>query len=412
MEQAHQSRRTSKSQRHKQSQMAKSVSRSGDGIYLDYAATTPVDPRVAEAMARFLTLDGTFGNPSSITHRFGHAAMEAVEDARLYVAQLVGATAGEIFWTSGATESINLAIKGVMLSDKVRGRHLVVSALEHKAVLDTAKWLTRSGFEVSILASDQDGMITPDVIARVLRDDTALVSVMHVNNEVGTVTDIAGLVGVVRDAGALLHVDAAQSVARLPLDVSVLDVDLLSLSGHKMYGPKGVGALYVRRPIQSVLLPQSHGGGQEGGLRPGTLATHQIVGMGEAARLVADHLDDDRERLAAIDMCLLGQLEEIEGFSLNGNSSNRVSGIINAAFSGISAESLMLALDDIALSTGSACTSASIEPSHVLLALGLDETTAFSSVRFSVGRFTTAEEIDFVGASVRKAVVSLRSLAA
>ena len=412
MGQARQSRSTFKSQRHKQSQMVKSAPRSGDGIYLDYAATTPVDPRVAEAMAHFLTLDGTFGNPSSITHRFGHAAMEAVEDARLSVAQLVGATADEIFWTSGATEAINLAIKGVMLSDRTRGRHLVVSALEHKAVLDTAKWLTRSGFEVSILSPDQDDMITPDVIAGVLRDDTALVSVMHVNNEVGTVTDIAALVGVVRDAGALLHVDAAQSAARLPLDVSGLDVDLLSLSGHKMYGPKGVGALYVRRPIQSVLLPQSHGGGQEGGLRPGTLATHQIVGMGEAARLVADHLDDDRERLAAIDMCLLGQLEEIKGFSLNGNSSNRVSGIINAAFSGISAESLMLALDDIALSTGSACTSASIEPSHVLLALGLDETTAFSSVRFSVGRFTTAEEIDFVGASVRKAVVSLRSLAA
>ena len=412
MGQARQSRSTSKSQHHKQSQMAKSAPRSGDGIYLDYAATTPVDPRVAEAMAHFLTLDGTFGNPSSITHRFGRAAMEAVEDARLYVAQLIGATAGEIFWTSGATESINLAIKGVMLSDRARGRHLVVSALEHKAVLDTAKWLNRSGFEVSILAPDQDGMITPDVIASVLRDDTALVSVMHVNNEVGTVTDIAALVGVVRDAGALLHVDAAQSAARLSLNVSVLDVDLLSLSGHKMYGPKGVGALYIRRPVQSVLLPQIHGGGQEGGLRPGTLATHQVVGMGEAARLVADHLDNDRERLAAIDMCLLGQLEEIEGFSLNGTPSSRVPGIVNAAFSGISAESLMLALDDIALSTGSACTSTSIEPSHVLLALGIDETTAFSSVRFSIGRFTTAQEIDFVGPSVRKAVVSLRSLAA
>ncbi len=386
------------------------VSYPEEGVYLDYAATTPVAPEVANTMAKFLTADGVFGNPHSVTHRFGHAASEAIEEARGHVSRLIGADADEIFWTSGATEAINLAIKGVMLSPSVRGRHLLVSSLEHKAVLDTADWLSGQGVEVTYLTPDADGMITPDVVRADLRPDTALVSLMHVNNEVGTVTDIPSIARVVRKNGTLFHVDAVQSAARLPIDVSLMGVDLLSLSGHKIYGPKGVGALFVRRSVRPLLIPQIHGGGQEAGLRAGTLATHQVVGLGAAARLTNDCQSSDAERVAAIDRRLLGWLDEIGGAVVNGNRTARVPGILNIAFPGVEAESLMLALGDVAISAGSACTAASIEPSHVLEGLGVTETLALSSVRFSVGRYTTEVEVDFVGQRVNDAVSTLRSI--
>ncbi len=380
------------------------------GIYLDYAATTPVAPEVAHTMAKFLTADGVFGNPHSVTHRFGHAASEAVEEAREHVAALIGAEADDIFWTSGATESINLAIKGALLSPGVHGRHLLVSSLEHRAVLDTARWLSDKDLDVTYLAPDADGLITPEVVRAGLRPDTALVSLMHVNNEVGTVTDISSVARMVRNNGTLLHVDAAQSAARLPIDVSLMDVDLLSLSSHKIYGPKGVGALFVRRSVQPLLVPQIHGGGQEHGLRAGTLATHQVVGMGAAARLLDDCQSSDAERVAAIDRRLLGWLVGIEGAVVNGNRIARVPGILNIAFPGVEAESLMLALDKVAVSAGSACTASSIEPSHVLEGLGVTDTLALSSVRFSVGRYTTEADVDTAGQRVHDAVAALRTI--
>ena len=384
----------------------------GQGIYFDYAATTPVATEVAKAMAGFLTLRGVFGNPSSVTHRFGARAADAVEEARRDVAELIGARTDEIFWTSGATESVNLAVKGAMLSPLARGRHLLVSALEHKAVLDTADWLSRAEFDVTRLSPDPIGEITPAIVAAGVRSDTALVSVMHVNNEVGTVTDVAAIARVLRGTGALLHVDAVQSAARMPLDVALLGADMLSLSGHKIYGPKGVGTLYVRRGLQAGLVAQSHGGGQEGGLRPGTLPTHQIVGMGRAARLVRARMDKDAEHVAALDRFLLQNVAGIDGAMVNGPLASRVPGILNVAFPGVEAESLMLALGDVAVSAGSACTAAAVEPSHVLQALGIGENAALSSVRFSFGRYTTEEEADIVGRRVEHAVSTLRSIAA
>ena len=387
-------------------------SATGGGVYLDYAATTPVAPEVAEAMAGCLTVDSIFGNPSSITHNFGHAALEVVETARREVAALVGAEAGEILWTSGATESINLALKGLMLSRQARGRHLVVSALEHKAVLDTAHWLSEAGVEVTTVPPNADGRITADAVAAALRPDTALVSLMLVNNETGAITDIPAVSRAVRKAGAMLHADAVQGAARLPLDVSRLGCDMLSLSGHKMYGPKGVGALYVRRGLLPALIPQMHGGGQERGFRPGTLPTHQIAGMGTAARLVRERLNSDARRTAALDARLLRKLEGIAGASVNAGAADRAPGILNMSFDGVAAESLLLALDGVALATGSACTSESVEPSHVLLGMGLSPAVALSSVRFSFGRYTTEAEIDLAAGRVAEAVSVLRSIAA
>ena len=382
------------------------------GIYLDYAATTPVDPQVAEAMAGFLTHDGTFGNPHSTAHRYGHAANEAIETARQDVAQLIGANEDEIVWTSGATEAINLAVKGAMQSQHANGRHLLVSRLEHKAVLDTADWLERCGFVVDRLSPDQDGLITPSLVESCIRPDTALVSLMHVNNEVGTVTDVAAIARVVHERGALLHVDAAQSAARVEIDVLRLHADLLSLSGHKLYGPKGVGALFVRRAVRAVLEAQTHGGGQERGLRSGTLPTHQIVGLGVAARLVRERRSSDAARLAAMDRRLLGWIRQIDGAEPNGNQPARVPGVLSVAFRGVEAESLMVALGDIAVSAGSACTTSQVEPSHVLLGLGLPVDTALSSIRFSPGRYTTPADIDAVGHRLHEAVTTLRSIAA
>ena len=382
------------------------------GIYLDYAATTPVDPQVARGMAECLTRQGIFGNPHSSSHRFGQAALQAVEAARHQVAQLIRANDDEIVWTSGATEAINLALKGVMLSGRARGAHLLVSALEHKAVLDTAAWLARHGIDVEILQPTDDGLITPKLVQAHLRSDTALVSIMHVNNEIGTITDIAGVARVVRAGNALLHVDAVQSAARLPIDVSKMGVDLLSLSGHKIYGPKGVGALFVRRAIRYLLEAQTQGGGQEAGLRSGTTATHQVVGFGIAAQLARQRLRSDASRIAPTDRRLLDWIGKIDGAALNGNQSMRVQGIVSVGFRDVEAESLMLALGDTAVSAGSACTTALIEPSHVLLALGLSESEALSSVRLSPGRHTTAAEIDAVGNGLVEAVSALRSIAA
>ena len=382
------------------------------GVYLDYAATTPVAPEVATTMVGFLTQDGIFGNPHSITHGFGRAASEAVDSARRDVARMIGANADEIIWTSGATEAINLAIKGVMLSPHIRGQHLLVTALEHKAVLDTAEWLSGMGIDVTYVTPNPDGAITPEIIEAGLRNDTSLVSVIHVNNEVGTITDIPSIARVVRESGALLHVDAVQSAARLPLDVSTLGADLLSLSGHKLYGPKGIGVLFVRRSIRSVLMPQIHGGGQEGGVRAGTLATHQIVGLATAARSISAYVDDEMERTEGIDQRLLRGLKKINGIVLNGNLDARIPGILNVAFLGVEAESLILALRDVAISTGSACTTTEIEPSHVLLALGVGEEVALSSVRFSIGRYTTDADIDFACHRVDEAVSTLRRIAA
>ncbi len=387
------------------------MSRATAGIYLDYAATTPVEPRVARAMARFLTLEGTFANPHS-SHPFGRAAHQAVEAARHEVARLIRADDDEIVWTSGATEAINLALKGAMGSPRARGRHLLVSSLEHHAVLDTAEFLARCGFRVDRLAPDRDGLITPSIVESGIRPDTALVSVMHVNNEVGTITDIGSIARVVHRSGALFHVDAAQSAARLPLDVRGLDVDLLSLSGHKIYGPKGIGALFARREVRPFLVPQTHGGGQEGGLRPGTLPTHQIVGFGEAARLARGRLRSDREHIASMESRLLRWIREIDAAEPNGNQEARAPGILSVAFRDVEAESLMLALGDIAVSIGSACTTTRIAPSHVLRGLGLSPSVALSSIRLSTGRYTTAAEIDLFGSRLREAVQALRSIAA
>ena len=381
-------------------------------VYLDHAATTPVEPEVAQAMTKFLTHEGVFGNPHSTAHRFGHAASEAVEMARHEVAALIGADDDEIVWTSGATEAINLAIKGTMLSWGGAGRRLLVSALEHKAVLGTADWLTRNSVRVDRAKPNSEGLITPAQVEALIRRDTALVSIMHVNNEVGTITDVAAIARVAHEHGCLVHVDAAQSAARLPIDVQSLDVDLLSLSGHKMYGPKGVGALFVRRALRPMLEAQTHGGGQEGGLRSGTLATHQVAGLGVAARLARERLRSDATRAETVDQRLLGWIGEIDGAKLNGSQSARVAGILSVAFRGVEAESLMLALGDLAVSAGSACTTSQVEPSHVLLGLGLSEEEALSSIRISAGRGTTIADIDAAGRRLSEAVSALRSIAA
>lgn len=381
-------------------------------VYLDHAATTPVDPEVARAMAKFLTRKGVFGNPHSTAHRFGHAASEAVETARQEVAELIGADDDEIVWTSGATEAINLAIKGTMLSSRGAGRRLLVSALEHKAVLGTADWLARNSVRVDRVAPSTEGLTTPAQVEALIRHDTALVSIMHVNNEVGTITDVAAVAHLAHESGCLLHVDAAQSAARLPIDVRRLDVDLLSLSGHKMYGPKGIGALFVRRALRPMLEAQIHGGGQEGGVRSGTLATHQVAGFGVAARLARERRKADATHATTVDQRLLSWIEEIDGAELNGNQSARVPGILSVAFRGVEAESLMLALGDIAVSAGSACTTSQVEPSHVLLGLGLSEEQALSSIRISAGRSTTTADIDAAGRRLSEAVSALRSIAA
>ncbi|ARU87633.1 IscS subfamily cysteine desulfurase [Pseudomonas sp. M30-35] len=379
-------------------------------IYLDYSATTPVDPRVAQKMVECLTTDGNFGNPASRSHFFGWKAEEAVENARRQVAELVGADPREIVWTSGATESDNLAIKGIADFYKSKGKHLVTSKIEHKAVLDTMRQLEREGFEVTYIEPGEDGLITPAMVEAALREDTILVSIMHVNNEIGTVNDIAAIGELTRSRGVIFHVDAAQSTGKVEINLENLKVDLMSFSAHKTYGPKGVGALYVRRKPRIRLEAQTHGGGHERGMRSGTLATHQCVGMGEAFRIAKEEMVAENQRLLALRDRFYSQLEDMEELYINGSMVSRVPHNLNLSFNYVEGESLIMALKDLAVSSGSACTSASLEPSYVLRALGRNDELAHSSIRFTFGRFSTEEEIDYAAAKVRDAVTKLREL--
>lgn len=380
-------------------------------IYLDYAATTPVDPQVAHVLSQNLTQDGVFGNPSSSTHSFGHDAAQAVATARAQIATVIGATPREIVWTSGATEANNLAIRGVMRACARRGRHLITAKTEHKAVLDVCRQIEREGGTATWLDPDSDGLIPPERLAAALRPDTVLVSLMHVNNETGVAQDLAVLGDIVHSRGAWLHVDAAQSAGKLPIDLRSLPVDLLSLSAHKLYGPKGIGALYVRQHPQRVRLePLLYGGGQEWGLRAGTLPTHQIVAMGEAFRIAGERMASEQSHLRSLRDRLWHTLAALGGVKLNGHPERNLATILNVTFEGITAEALLAAIPEIAVSTGSACTSAGNEPSHVLRAMGCDAYRARGAVRFSLGRFTTAEEIDYSGEAICAAVVRLRAL--
>ena len=377
-------------------------------IYLDYSSTNPVDPRVASKMMECLTLDGNFGNPASRSHMSGWKAEEAVETARRQVADLINCDPREIVWTSGATESDNLAIKGAAQFYQDKGQHLVTSAIEHKAVLDSCQQLEREGFSVTYLTPDSRGMISPEQVAAVIRPDTTLVSLMHVNNEIGVVSDIRAIGEVTRQHGVLLHVDAAQSAGKVAIDLSQMQIDLMSLTAHKIYGPKGIGALYVRRQPKVRIKPQVHGGGHEQGMRSGTLPTHQIVGMGEAFALAMNEMAAENARILALRNRLLNGLTAIPAMSVNGDLEQRVPGNLNVSFGYVEGESLMLALRDLEISSGSACTSASLEPSHVLHALGLSDELAHSSVRITVGRFSTEEEVDYAVAVIKKAVAKLR----
>ncbi|MEO9655254.1 IscS subfamily cysteine desulfurase [Marinomonas sp.] len=377
-------------------------------VYLDNSATTPVDPRVAEQMMACLTQDGNFGNPASRSHLFGWQAEEAVEEARMQVAQLIGADTREIVWTSGATEANNLALKGVAQAYRQKGRHIITSMIEHKAVLDPCKQLELEGFEVTYLQPDEHGMISPAQVSAALREDTILVSLMHGNNELGTLTDISAVGDITRKNNVFLHVDAAQTTGKVAIDVKAMKVDLMSLTAHKTYGPKGIGALYVSRSPKVKLLAQMHGGGHERGMRSGTLPTHQIVGMGAAFKLAGEEMQDDCSRIQALRERLWLSLNEIPGVHLNGDSVSRVAGVINVGFDDVDGEVLLMSLADVAVSSGSACTSASLEPSYVLRAIGLSEQLAHSSLRLSVGRFTRAEDIDFAAQTIKHAVTSLR----
>ncbi|CAJ1777670.1 IscS subfamily cysteine desulfurase [Aeromonas jandaei] len=379
-------------------------------IYLDYSATCPVDPRVAEKMMQCLTMDGLFGNPASRSHRFGWQAEEAVDLARNQVAELIGADPREIVFTSGATESDNLAIKGVAHFYASKGKHIITSKTEHKAVLDTCRQLEREGFEVTYLEPMPNGLFTLEMIENAMRDDTILVSMMHVNNEIGVIQDIKGLGELCRSRKILLHVDAAQSVGKVEIDVEAMKIDLLSLSAHKIYGPKGIGALYVRRKPRVRIEAQMHGGGHERGMRSGTLPTHQIVGMGEAFRIAKEEMASEHERVMTLRQRLWDGLKDIEAVYLNGDLEQRVAGNLNVSFAYVEGESLIMALKDLAVSSGSACTSASLEPSYVLRALGLNDELAHSSIRFSIGRFTTEEEIDYAVKLIRDSIGRLREM--
>lgn len=379
-------------------------------IYLDYSATTPVDPRVAEKMGQCLVAEGNFGNPASRSHVFGWKAEEAVEDARRNVADLIGADPREIVWTSGATESDNLAIKGVAHFYAGKGKHIITSKIEHKAVLDTCRQLEREGYEVTYLEPGEDGIITPGMVENALRDDTILVSLMHVNNEIGVINDITAIGAITRARKVLLHVDAAQGAGKIPLDMETMKVDLLSISAHKMYGPKGIGALFVRRRPRVRIEAQIHGGGHERGMRSGTLPTHQIVGLGEACRIAKEEMAADHDHCLSLRQRFLNHFEGMEEVHVNGSLEQRVAGNLNISFAFVEGESLIMALKDVAVSSGSACTSASLEPSYVLRALGVNDELAHSSLRFSFGRFSTPGEVDYAAAQVKDAVVKLREL--
>jgi len=379
-------------------------------IYFDYSATTPVDKRVAEKMMQYMTTDGFYGNPASRSHKFGWQAEEAVDIARNQVADLLNADPREIVFTSGATESNNLAIKGAANFYNKKGKHIITCKTEHKAVLDTCRELERQGYEVTYLDPETNGLIDLNKLAAAMRDDTILVSIMHVNNEIGVIQDIAEIGEMCRSRKIIFHVDAAQSVGKIEIDMQQLKVDLMSISAHKFYGPKGMGAMYVSRKPRIRLEAQMHGGGHERGMRSGTLPTHQIVGLGEACRIAKEELAQDRVHVTKMRDRLWAGLNEMEQVFVNGDFDNRYPGNLNVSFNFVEGESLIMALKDLAVSSGSACTSASLEPSYVLRALGLNDEMAHSSIRFSFGRFTTEEEIDYAIALIKKSIGHLRDM--
>ena len=381
-------------------------------IYLDYAATTLVDPRVVDAMVKCLSMEGNFGNPASRSHAFGWRAEQAVELARRQLADLIHADPREIVFTSGATESDNLAIKGVAHAYQDRGRHIITSGIEHKAVLDTCKHLQQEGYDITFLQPESSGQVSLQALADAMREDTILVSLMHANNETGVLNDIAAIASLCRSREVIFHTDAAQSVGKIPVDVTDAGVDLASISGHKLYGPKGIGALYVRRQPRVRLEPQMHGGGHERGMRSGTLPTHQIVGLGEAAHIAGEELEAEMSRLNALRETFWSRVVTLGNVFLNGEGAPHLPGIMNIAFGGVDGETLLMALKDLAVSSGSACTSATVEPSHVLRGMGLDDQLAHSSLRITLGRFTTAEEVAFAAEQVCDVVTRLRGAGA
>lgn len=377
-------------------------------IYLDYGATTPVDPRVVDAMIPWLR--DHFGNAASRSHAWGWEAEAAIEKARQHVADLIGADPREIVWTSGATESDNLAIKGAAHFYQAKGKHLITVKTEHKAVLDTMREMERQGFEVTYLDVQEDGLLDLEVFKAAIRPDTILASVMFVNNEIGVIQDMAALGAICREKGVIFHVDAAQATGKVAIDVKTLPIDLMSLASHKSYGPKGIGALYVRRKPRVRLEAQMHGGGHERGMRSGTLPTHQIVGMGEAYRIAKEEMDKDNAHAARLQKRLLDGLMEIDQVFVNGSMKHRVAQNLNISFNFVEGESLIMGIKNLAVSSGSACTSASLEPSYVLRALGRSDELAHSSLRMTFGRFTTDEEIDYAIAAIKENVVKLREL--
>ncbi|WNJ95978.1 IscS subfamily cysteine desulfurase [Vibrio ruber] len=379
-------------------------------IYFDYSATCPVDHRVAEKMVQYMTVDGIYGNPASRSHRYGWQAEEAVDTAREQIAALLNADSREIVFTSGATESNNLAIKGAAHFYGKKGKHVITCKTEHKAVLDTCRQLEREGFEVTYLEPESNGLIDLNKLKAAMRDETVLVSIMHVNNEIGVIQDIEAIGELCREHKIVFHVDAAQSAGKLPIDVQQMKVDLISLSGHKIYGPKGIGALYVRRKPRIRLEAQMHGGGHERGFRSGTLPTHQIVGMGEACRIAKEEMQQDYDHAKKLRDRMLAGLEGMEAVTVNGDLEQRLPNNLNISFAYVEGESLLMSLKDLAVSSGSACTSASLEPSYVLRALGMDDELAHSSIRFSFGRFTTEEEVDYAVEQIRVAVDKLRDM--
>lgn len=379
-------------------------------IYMDYASTTPVDPRVAKKISDHLTMDGNFGNPASRSHKFGWKAEEAVEEARSHVANLVNCDPREIVWTSGATEADNLAIKGIANFYQKNGKHIITSKIEHKAVLDPCRQLERDGFEVTYLEPNEGGLITPEAVLNAIRNDTVLISIMHINNELGTINDLDGIGKIAREKGIFFHVDAAQSTGKVDIDLSKLPVDLMSFSAHKTYGPKGIGALFVRRKPRVRIEALIHGGGHERGMRSGTLPTHQIVGMGEAFKIAKEEMESDHLKIKAYHEQFLKEAMKIEHAYINGDLNNKVPNILNISFNFVEGESLIMGLKDIAVSSGSACTSASLEPSYVLRALGRKDELAHSSIRFSFGRFTSDEDIENTLSILNKVVDRLREL--
>ena len=379
-------------------------------IYLDYSSTTPVDPRVAAKMSECLTKEGVFGNPASRSHSFGWESEKLIDEARGHVAKLIKANKKEIVWTSGATESDNLAIKGAAHFYKEKGNHLITLTTEHKAVLDTMRHLETEGFEVTYMNPKDNGLVDIDELKSLIKPTTTVISIMHVNNEIGVIQDLETIGKICRDNKIVFHVDAAQSPGKVDIDVDKYNIDLLSLSAHKVYGPKGIGALYVRRKPRIRLQPQLHGGGHERGFRSGTLPTHQVVGMGEAFKIAEEEMESDNKRISILRDKLWNGLNSIEEIYLNGDMKQRIPGNLNVSFNFVEGESLIMAIKDMAVSSGSACTSASLEPSYVLRALGRSDELAHSSLRISIGKYTTEEEIDYSVSLIKEAVAKLREL--